>query len=485
MNGRTLRILTFLLLVLFAVVFIIMMQLSLRAPVAPMKPSSSTTTSAVVSRSPSSRFATMSDAEKAVEECEKRASELEQQLKDLIDNQAPVASVESSSATPLWLVGRPTACTDLSRPLCRSQNIIWGRLDAVHTGEKSRQCPVRGSEVIGCDLEWSTGFGHHIHHVGHCLTQSLMKNLSVVLMDFSWSYGRGCAFQKTWSCFFSHFSPLCTTMVGMPPMAPGVLPSRRIFEGRTPVEAAYVYGPWPSTAYWVPNDLEASSALSVSYPDPPLFLKGLLMRYAFGLRQDFYSLLNLQQKILKIKRPFAAMHVRRGDKVGHEADFHGFEEYVEALDGMRKLNKNNQGKMQVFIATDEPKLLAEARKLYGDRYEFTSLPGVAEMAAVGFSRVQGEATKMTLCDIAWLSHADYLVGTFSSQISRLAFELMLTQWPERTYMYSEKGKMAESDKPLVVHESPTGNKMFRIANEKLRGLQVRVASLDSGWYYGA
>lgn len=58
------------------------------------------------------------------------------------------------------------------------------------------------------------------------------------------------------------------------------------------------------------------------------------------------------------------MHVRRTDKIGTEADFHGIEEYMEFVsDYFDKLELQTPGvKRRVYLATDDPKLLGEARQ---------------------------------------------------------------------------------------------------------------------------
>lgn len=98
----------------------------------------------------------------------------------------------------------------------------------------------------------------------------------------------------------------------------------------------------------------------------------------------------------------------------------------------------------------------------------------------GYSTVSGDGTRFTIADIAFLANAEVLVGTFSSQISRLAFELMSSQ-RNVTYVYAEKA--APSDETPIVFTTSKG--IFRLPNTKHRGIPVRAASLDSGYYYGS
>jgi gamma-glutamylcysteine synthetase len=48
------------------------------------------------------------------------------------------------------------------------------------------------------------------------------------------------------------------------------------------------------------------------------------------------------------------------------------------------------------------------------------------------------STRLTLMDIAFLANSDFLVGTFSSQISRLAFELMTSRHGLVGHVYRKK-----------------------------------------------
>jgi hypothetical protein len=134
----------------------------------------------------------------------------------------------------------------------------------------------------------------------------------------------------------------------------------------------------------------------------------------------------------------------------------------------------------VFVATDDPAVLAEGREHFSSALEFVALPEAASLAARGYSTVQGAATRLTLGDVAFLAGADYFVGTFSSQISRLAFELMTAGRSGATYCYNERA--APEGVTPVLFRTSTG--IFRLPGPGHIGMQVRAASLDSGYYYG-
>ena len=58
------------------------------------------------------------------------------------------------------------------------------------------------------------------------------------------------------------------------------------------------------------------------------------------------------------------VHIRRTDKVGTEAAFHPIEEYMAAVDEYYNLLEMKQevDQRRVYLASDDPKVIAEAQK---------------------------------------------------------------------------------------------------------------------------
>lgn len=119
-----------------------------------------------------------------------------------------------------------------------------------------------------------------------------------------------------------------------------------------------------------------------------------------------------------------SVHIRRTDKVGTEANYHGIEEYMSAVEEYyNQLEmKHPVDVRRVFIASDEPKVIADARRLY-PKYEIIGDPEIAKTAAVS-SRYSDQSLNGIILDIHLLSLSDYLVCTFSSQVCRVAYEIM-------------------------------------------------------------
>lgn len=70
---------------------------------------------------------------------------------------------------------------------------------------------------------------------------------------------------------------------------------------------------------------------------------------------------------------------------------------------------------RVFLASDDPKVITMAKAKYS-QYEIMGDPSVAETAAIG-KRYTDASLKGIVMDIYLLSLCDFLVCTFSSQVS--------------------------------------------------------------------
>lgn len=110
------------------------------------------------------------------------------------------------------------------------------------------------------------------------------------------------------------------------------------------------------------------------------------------------------------------MHVRRTDKVGTEAAFHSLEEYMSHVDEYFNHLELKQmvDKRRVYLASDDPKVLNEAKNKY-PHYEIIGDPSISKTAAVS-TRYSDSSLFGIIMDIHMLSMSDYLVCTFSSQV---------------------------------------------------------------------
>lgn len=121
----------------------------------------------------------------------------------------------------------------------------------------------------------------------------------------------------------------------------------------------------------------------------------------------------------RIKRVYFSVHVRRTDKVGTEASYHGIEEYMNSVDEYyNQLElKGHVDKRRIYLASDDPKVITDAKAKYS-HYEIIGDPNIAKTAAVS-TRYSGSSLNGIIIDIHMLSMCDYLVCTFSSQVRKL------------------------------------------------------------------
>lgn len=75
--------------------------------------------------------------------------------------------------------------------------------------------------------------------------------------------------------------------------------------------------------------------------------------------------------------------IRRTDKVGTEAAFHNLDEYMRSVDEYYDQLEMVEyiEKRRIFLASDDPKVIDEARKKY-PQYDVIGDPEIAKIAAV-------------------------------------------------------------------------------------------------------
>ena len=256
-----------------------------------------------------------------------------------------------------------------------------------------------------------------------------------------------------------------------------------------------LYDPWTLTqknAYWK-GTTELEAAAKKVHPKPELLIKALMMRYIFrvnGETADFFRE-RVQSVSSKLRRPYAAIHVRRTDKVarGGEAKKHEVWEYMEMVeyffDHIASDGNDNwkDKKRSLYVATDEKAVLKELEESYGDRYDIVNFEegtATAQKRRGNPVGVYGIGTKYVLLDIALLANSDFMVGTFSSQISRLAYELRTSLEPSNGYLRAVKPHLVDLKKRAFKGR----NRYFQTRPVINNTYPIVAASIDDWWYYG-
>ncbi len=184
----------------------------------------------------------------------------------------------------------------------------------------------------------------------------------------------------------------------------------------------------------IPNEYEAD--LVKFHGDPFIWWAGQILFYLMRFNEQFQQVVEKKSTQLSFKNSCVGVHVRRTDKVGTEAAFHGLDEYMQHVESYFKFNDLKQGKETkrcVYLATDELDVLKEARNKY-TKYEFIYDEANAKTASV-HQRYSPESAQGVILDIYFLSQCEYLVCTFSSQVCRLAYELMQSRFPDASWRF--------------------------------------------------
>ncbi|TPP66874.1 Alpha 1 6 fucosyltransferase H [Fasciola gigantica] len=293
-------------------------------------------------------------------------------------------------------------------------------------------------------LDRPCAFGCNVHHLSYCFQLAYATNRTLVFSSDHSSY------TQWWNSSFEPLSSKC----------PGPQSSRHFqspeftnvnqVDSPRVVRCAYIAMaernlPWLPPA--VPQDI--APELHQYHGAPFVWFIGQLITYLMRPSRAFGETMNKlfdQYQLTGPKRlPTVGIHVRRTDKINTEAAFHDLKEYMNYVDRYYEYLEAEQQMMarkeewvddvfsehrlhtnpikrRVFLATDEPSLFEEAARAY-PKYEFVGDASRAETAAVVKRHEANSVTGIAL-DILALSRTDYLVCTFSSQVCRVAYELM-------------------------------------------------------------
>jgi len=265
-----------------------------------------------------------------------------------------------------------------------------------------------------CNLNKGCGYGCQIHHAIYCFLVAYGTERTLILKSKGWRYNK-----KGFQDVFLPMSETCTNPEGS---------SRSGWPGKDStqvVELPIVDSVNPRPPFLppaVPADLV--DRISRLHGDPIVWWVSQFLKYMLRPQPHLQEMLDTTVSNFNIEHPIVGIHIRRTDKVGTEAAFHPVEEYMKYVEEwFRKQELTNADiKRRVYVASDDPKVLGECRKKYPE-IEFLGDQNVAKSAAVS-SRYSDSSLRGVIQDIHMLSITDYLVCTFSSQVCRIAYEIM-------------------------------------------------------------
>ncbi|XP_062857768.1 alpha-(1,6)-fucosyltransferase [Trichomycterus rosablanca] len=281
-----------------------------------------------------------------------------------------------------------------------------------------------------CNINKGCGYGCQLHHVVYCFMIAYGTERTLILESHSWRYAN-----NGWETVFRPLSDTCTDRTGT---STGHWTGEEHDGDVQVVELPIVDSLHPRPPYLplaIPEDL--APRLQRLHGDPSVWWVSQFVRYL--VRPQPWLEKEMQEAAVKLgfEHPIIGVHVRRTDKVGTEAAFHPIEEYMVHVEEQFQLmsQRKQVDKKRVYLATDDPSLLQEAKSKYPG-YEFISDNAVSRSAGI-HNRYTENSLKGVILDVHFLSQTDYLVCTFSSQVCRVAYEIMQTLHPDASsYFYS-------------------------------------------------
>uniref|UniRef100_A0A646QIG9 Alpha-(1,6)-fucosyltransferase n=1 Tax=Hemiscolopendra marginata TaxID=943146 RepID=A0A646QIG9_9MYRI len=294
-------------------------------------------------------------------------------------------------------------------------NLIQDRL---HKLQNPEDCS-KAKKVV-CNLNKGCGYGCQIHHAVYCLIIAYGTSRTLILKSKGWRYNK-----EGWETVFKPVSETCTDAQGR---------SHSVWPGSDdtqvidlPIIDSISPRP-PFLPLAIPKDI--SDRLIRLHDDPIVWWVSQFLKYLLRPQENLQKVINETTASLGFKKPIVGIHVRRTDKVGTEAAFHNIYEYMEHVkEFYRQLELHHPVPVKrVYIASDDPSVFEEAKKKF-PTFTFVGDPSIAKSASVA-TRYSDASLKGIILDIHFLSSCDYLVCTFSSQVCRIAYEIMQSMNPD-------------------------------------------------------
>uniref|UniRef100_T2M5J3 Alpha-(1,6)-fucosyltransferase n=1 Tax=Hydra vulgaris TaxID=6087 RepID=T2M5J3_HYDVU len=286
-------------------------------------------------------------------------------------------------------------------------NIVQKR---IFTLQNPKNCDT--AKKLVCSLNKGCGYGCQMHHVLYCFIVAYSTGRTMIIDSSGWRYS-----SKGWDAYFESVTS-CKDFQEAKEWGYDHASHQVV---HLPIVDALF--PRPSQMpQAVPKDL--FDQIRMFHGHPFVWWIGQFCKFLFKYKPDLQREITEKKKSLGFKSPIVGVQIRRTDKINLEAAYHDIDEYMYWVDlYYKKLAISKPfDKKRVFIASDDTSVLIEAKKKYPE-YEFLSDSGVSESAKVS-RRYSDESLHGVISDIEILSDTDLLVCTFSSQVCRMAYEIM-------------------------------------------------------------
>lgn len=282
----------------------------------------------------------------------------------------------------------------------------------IHALQNPPDCA--SAKKIVCGMSRPAGAGSLIHHLVYCIMAAYESGKTFVLQSKGWKYS-----PKGWEVLFQ---PLSRNCVHVPSEAivpwPGSSDSKAVMfpDWNNP-------DPKPShQPLAVPSDI--ASRLQRFHEAPADWWVGQFIAYMMRFQPEMQQNIDQVKEKLKFSHPIVGVQIRRTDKK-IEAELYPLEEYMTHVEnyylGLDRADPSAAPvRRRVFLMTELSSLITEAKTKY-PHYEFLWHKNTAEKEKNRYN-VKGLQDYVT--ELYFLAHSDYLVCTFSSNVGRLAYEMM-------------------------------------------------------------
>eukprot|EP01080_Neovahlkampfia_damariscottae_P009188 gene9188-1275_t len=170
---------------------------------------------------------------------------------------------------------------------------------------------------------------------------------------------------------------------------------------------------------WIYSELR--SKLQEQHNNSDVWFLGILLKYLIQPNKYLTTMLEKVKKKIGFKSGTVGLHIRRTDKVETgESKFLPLSQYMKKIENYFK---NYSKEKIVFVATDDSTEVEILKSSYSRIKFISNLNSKHPNDWIHFRYTSNELLRV-LIDVYLLSECDLFVGTFSSHISRLVFELI-------------------------------------------------------------
>jgi len=270
-----------------------------------------------------------------------------------------------------------------------------------------------------------SGIGSEIHVLGLAFSAAVEMRRIAIFSGTRWATGDFCKGDNTWSCYFVPLSSKCTpTEEDMK----HIVEWSGNFDESTNDKVLRFGARWsPASRTYIPTNILPILECSPFNPNHYYFFWRIqastyMMR---PNRRTLDEIARLRTQVFEhsvIPQGTINIHVRHGDKK-YEMRLHELPDYMVALE--RMISSTPTIKPQVFLSSEDPKVIEDARAYSNITFYYTS----EERKNQDFKDLISQGSSRFLLDLVNLNLAlecDGHIGTFGSNWNRLIVELHST-----------------------------------------------------------